>query len=511
MATTSTPPDVVMGIAETQTATSLTARTLHSSHHSEEATWRTARRTAVAAVALLLGDVLAALGGFYVAWFARYQLELGGDVEPFNYVEFEAYLPVGLALATLLVGVLFVRSMYRVPRHRSLPDEYGGVLLSTALATMTLYGATTFLRYPAESRAAFVYAWLFVSVGVMASRTLLRAIQGWLHRRGIGVEQVLVVGDNNLGRMIMQGLTAMPHLGYRVAGFVGDSTAADFGRFRWLGTPEEIDRVIHSHGVDQVFIALPSESHAAILRIVDHCRHNNVRFRLVPDLYQMRLSQVDVEHVYGIPLIGMRELSIRGWNLIMKRMLDMTLSALSLVVTSVPMLIIAMLIKLDPPGPVLFRQVRVGKGGKHFVMYKFRSMHVGAEDQENDLIVHTITGGPTIKLTNDPRRTRVGTLLRRSSLDELPQLWNVLRGEMSMVGPRPPTPREVEGYEEWHHQRLEVSPGLTGIWQVSGRSTLTFDEQVVLDVYYIENWSLGLDLGILLRTIPAVISGGGAF
>jgi exopolysaccharide biosynthesis polyprenyl glycosylphosphotransferase len=311
--------------------------------------------------------------------------------------------------------------------------------------------------------------------------------------------------------MIMQGLTAMPHLGYRVAGFVGDTTAADFGRFRWLGTPEEIDRVIHSHGVDQVFIALPSESHAAILRIVDHCRHNNVRFRLVPDLYQMRLSQVDVEHVYGIPLIGMRELSIRGWNLIMKRMLDMTLSALSLVVTSVPMLIIAMLIKLDSPGPVLFRQVRVGKGGKHFVMYKFRSMHVGAEDQENDLIVHTITGGPTIKLTNDPRRTRVGTLLRRSSLDELPQLWNVLRGEMSMVGPRPPTPREVEGYEEWHHQRLEVSPGLTGIWQVSGRSTLTFDEQVVLDVYYIENWSLGLDLGILLRTIPAVISGGGAF
>jgi exopolysaccharide biosynthesis polyprenyl glycosylphosphotransferase len=173
--------------------------------------------------------------------------------------------------------------------------------------------------------------------------------------------------------------------------------------------------------------------------------------------------------------------------------------------------LIALAIRIDSPGPVIFRQARVGIGGKLFEMYKFRSMREGAEAEIEQLRGRNEADGPIFKIRDDPRRTRVGRLLRRTSLDELPQLWNVLRGEMSLVGPRPPTPTEVDGYMDWHRKRLEVSPGLTGLWQVSGRSLLSFDEMVLLDIYYIEHWSLWLDFKILLRTIPQVLFGNGAY
>ncbi|MBI4492449.1 MAG: sugar transferase [Chloroflexi bacterium] len=462
-------------------------------------------------LALVAGDTLAVAVAFYLAWYARYSLELGGDVEPFNYVGFDAYLPLAVALAGLLILILHFRAMYRLPRNQSLLDEFGAVLLSAALATMTLYAATTFARYPAESRAAFIYAWLLSALAITLSRLLLRVGRAWLHARGIGTERVLVVGDNNLGRMIMQGLAANLHLGYQVVGFLGEHGLGNFGRFRCLGQVDDLDRVVAGHAIDQVFIALPSAPHEAVLRIIDRCRRGNVPFRLVPDLYEMQLGQVDLDTVYGIPLIGVKDTSIRGWNLLVKRGLDVSISVLGLVLSSLPMLLIALLIELDSPGGVLYRQVRVGKGGKPFAMYKFRSMRQGAEREQALLRPLSVTDGPTFKLPADPRRTRVGRILRRTSLDELPQLWNVLKGEMSLVGPRPPTPDEVAFYAGWHKKRLDVSPGLTGLWQVSGRSALSFDEMVVLDIYYIENWSLGLDLRILLRTLPAVISGGGAF
>lgn len=460
---------------------------------------------------LLFADVLSAFAAFFLAWYARYHLQLGGDVAAVNYVDFSTYLPLMIGFAATLVAILYFKSMYRLPRAQALTDEFIAITSSAALGTMTLYAVTTFFQYPAESRATFVYAWLLATFAITLGRAANRALHGWLHQRGIGVERVLVVGESNVGRMIMQGLAAQPHLGYQVVGFVGDSGDSDFGRFRCLGRIQNIDQVIVHHEIDQVLIALPSASHESILRIVDHCRRDNLRFKLVPDLYEMRLSQLDVQPVYGIPLIGMKDTNIRGWNLLVKRMLDVTISVLGLAVASLPMLVIALLIKLDSPGPVLYRQVRVGRGARPFVIYKFRSMRDWAEQEQAALRSLSITAGPTFKVPDDPRITRVGRVLRHTSLDELPQLWNVLNGDMSLVGPRPPTPDEVALYEDWHRQRLEVSPGITGIWQVSGRSSLTFDEQVVLDVYYIENWSLGLDLSILLRTIPAVISGGGAF
>jgi exopolysaccharide biosynthesis polyprenyl glycosylphosphotransferase len=209
-------------------------------------------------------------------------------------------------------------------------------------------------------------------------------------------------------------------------------------------------------------------------------------------------------------LIDLREVSISGWNLFLKRTLDILVTLVALIPGSLLMLLIAALVKLDSPGPVIYRQTRVGRGGQAFTCYKFRSMRDGA-DREREELEPLNLNRVVFKLRDDTRRTRVGALLRRTSLDELPQLFNVLKGDMSLVGPRPPIPSEVEQYGEWERKRLQVAPGLTGLWQVSGRSDLEFEEMVMMDLTYIQNWSLSLDLSILFRTVPAVMLGRGAY
>jgi exopolysaccharide biosynthesis polyprenyl glycosylphosphotransferase len=236
-----------------------------------------------------------------------------------------------------------------------------------------------------------------------------------------------------------------------------------------------------------------------------------VRARVVPDLFQLSLTHVDFDDIGGIPLMGLREARIPRAGRFIKRALDFVLALLGLLVSAPLSLLVALAVKLDSPGPAIFKQQRVGEGGRPFYIHKFRSMRDGAEEQQEELRSRNEASGPLFKIKADPRVTRLGPFLRRRSLDEIPQLWNVLRGEMSIVGPRPGLPSEVAQYQAWHRQRLEVPPGITGLWQVSGRSDLSFDEMCLLDIYYIENWSLGLDLTIMLRTIPRVLFGEGAY
>jgi len=260
-----------------------------------------------------------------------------------------------------------------------------------------------------------------------------------------------------------------------------------------------------------VIITLPWMSYRKIMRLMSQCERANARVRVVPDLFQMAFSRVAVENLNGIPLLGTREPLLRDWQVFLKRVLDVLMASIVLVVLSPVLLIIAVAIRLDSPGPAIFKQRRVGRGGVEFTCFKFRSMFCDAESRVALLRDQNEATGPLFKMRNDPRRTRVGRILRRFSLDELPQFWNVLRGEMSVIGPRPALPSEVKEYAPWHQRRLEVPPGVTGLWQVSGRSDLTFDEMVLLDVYYIENWSPFLDLRILLKTIPTAILGSGAY
>jgi exopolysaccharide biosynthesis polyprenyl glycosylphosphotransferase len=277
----------------------------------------------------------------------------------------------------------------------------------------------------------------------------------------------------------------------------------------------DLGDVLRQIQVDSVILALPSPSLSRELLgdIREVCDREAVTLRIVPDLFELSLSRspVDVEDFRGIPVMGLRESTIGGFNLTVKRAVDILLAGSVLALFSWLWALIALGVRLDSSGPIYFTQTRLGKGGRPFTAYKFRSMRTDAELLLAELQAHNQTNGPTFKMRDDPRVTRVGKWLRRTSLDELPQLWNVLHGEMSLVGPRPPLPSEADQYQEWHRRRLAVAPGMTGLWQVSGRSELPFDEMVLLDLYYIENWSLGLDFQILLRTIPAVLSGRGAY
>jgi exopolysaccharide biosynthesis polyprenyl glycosylphosphotransferase len=463
---------------------------------------------------LMLLDLLAVNLAFYLAWFARYRLGLIIDLDPGNYVEHIVYLPMQVALSLVFVGIVGVRGQYRLPRAQSALDDLSTIFTASGLALMTIFAASTFVRYPAESRLALIFAWALMTLLVLLGRAFHLWLLGWLHNRGLGVARTLIVGDNTIGRMIMEALATRPHLGYSVIGFLASETRgrSDYGRFRCLGGQDEIEHVIRDRGVSQVVIALPSTSHEAILRIVDHCRRDGVQFRLVPDLYELSLGRLDLDTVSGIPLMGVKEPAIVGFNFLLKRAIDVGVSLVVLAALSWLFLLIAVLVWLEKPGcSPFFGQERVGRGGRRFCCWKFRSMHPDADAQLPSLLERNEAEGPIFKMRRDPRKTRVGGWIRRWSVDELPQLWNVIKGEMSLVGPRPATPREVALYEDWQQQRLETPPGITGLWQVSGRSELGFAEQVVLDIMYIENWSLGLDLRILLRTVPAVLSGKGAF
>ena len=401
--------------------------------------------------------------------------------------------------------------MYGRRRLQGWVDEVSGITSGALLGIAVMIVAVFYLRPFGTSRLVFVYA----AVAIIALLSLARGIDrirlAYLRRKGIGLRRVLVVGEGLLGRMIMQNVVAQPELGFQIVGFVDDEPRQSLGRLQYLGTFASVSALVAAHDIDEVFIALPSASHLKITEILLACARQNVRFRIVPDFFELSLNQVDVTQINGIPLIGLRDVSLRGGGQFFKRALDVLVAGAGLILASPLMLIIALAIKLDSPGPILIRQERIGRSGEAFKFYKCRSMRDRADRELPALLERNEADGPIFKMRNDPRRTRVGRAIRRFSLDEIPQLFNVLRGDMSLIGPRPGFPHEVDKYLDWHRRRLEVSPGITGLWQVSGRSELPFDEMALLDIWYIENWSLGLDFKIMVRTVPTVVFGYGAY
>jgi exopolysaccharide biosynthesis polyprenyl glycosylphosphotransferase len=463
---------------------------------------------------LVLADIVLINIAFAISYWVRYDLQWFRAVDPAYDAPFTTYMPFAGVLTALLLIAYKLEGVYDHRRGASWFDEFYSVVNGTTTGIIIMVVVTFFYRPLVYSRLLFIYTGALTVALLSFSRFVKSAVLRKLRQRGIGVVRTLIVGAGEVGRTIMRNIVAQPGLGYQVVGFVDDNPEKgqkDIGRFKGLGSIDNLPRIVQEESIDEVIITLPWMYHRKIISIMTQCEREGVRARLVPDLLQMSLSRMDVDDLGGVPMIGIKEISITGWKSVTKRAIDFTVALVGLIVLSPLMLLIALVIKLDSPGPVLFRQIRVGKGGRHFVLYKFRSMREGAEEEQQELTELDEAGGPIFKIRHDPRCTRLGRFLRRTSLDEMPQLYNVLRGEMSLVGPRPPIPTEVEHYEEWHKKRLEVSPGMTGLWQVSGRSELTFDEMVLLDIYYIENWSAALDTEIFMRTIPKVIFGNGAY
>ncbi len=463
---------------------------------------------------LVASDLVLILAAFLVAYYVRYQLQWFRAVDPVFQVDVWVYTPFAVTLLTILPLSFRFSGVYPYRRGRAWGEETYLIATATTAGVMILIIASLFFRPLLYSRLIFFYTALLVTLFLGTSRLLIQVALMELRRYGVGVKRILLVGAGDVGRMVMRTVTARPDLGYHLIGFVDDNPAkgqTDIGPYKALGPVDNLSQVLTGQAVDSVIICLPWQSHRMIQRLLRTCEQHKVRAQVVPDLFQLTKNQVVVEELNGIPLISTRDVSLQGWNLLVKRASDLVWGGL-LGVVSLPLcVLIALAIKLDSPGPVFYVQTRIGKNGVPFRCYKFRSMVQGADEMRPEIAEQNEATGPLFKLRNDPRRTRVGRIIRRFSLDELPQLINVMRGEMSVVGPRPNLPSEVEQYQEWHKKRLTVSPGITGLWQVSGRSDLTFDEMVLLDIYYVENWSLALDMSILLRSVPAVLRARGAY
>lgn len=451
---------------------------------------------------------------FALAYYVRYYLRFPVTVAEENFIPYTAYIPISLLLSIGLILIYHIEGIYNLGLNRSWFEEFYSLISATFTGIVITVAFFFFYRPQFYSRLIYVYAGVFIVIILSLARVIIWGIISYLRQRGIGVDRVLVVGAGEVGLAILRNVLAQPELGYQIIGFVDDDPArahSEIGRYSGLGTTAEIPALIGQLTIDEVIIALPWRARDKIVEILNQCEEWGVRVKIVPDLFEMSLSRVVVDTVGSIPLIRVRENVIRGGNLAIKRVMDVVVT-LALFTLALPVMgICALLIRLDSSGPVIFRQTRAGRGSTVFTAYKFRTMREGADEEKPFLAHLNEARGAMFKIRNDPRVTRVGKWLRRLSIDELPQMWNVLRGEMSWVGPRPALLDEAEQYTDWQKRRLDIAPGITGLWQVSGRSDLTFEEMVLLDIYYIENWSPWLDLEILLRTIPAVLLARGAY
>jgi exopolysaccharide biosynthesis polyprenyl glycosylphosphotransferase len=464
--------------------------------------------------AVMLSDVVFINAAFLLAYAARYRLQLFRPVEPEYDNPIDVYFPFMIVLTILLIAAYKLDNVY-VPRRLGMwLDQMSRIVRSTMIAMLIMIGITFIYQPFFYSRLIYLYATILIMLLLAPQRLGWGLILGQLRRRGIGVSRVLIVGAGDVGRTVIRTVMAQPEFGYRIAALVDDHVDRDalsIGPVPAIEGTQRLPQIIAEKNIDEVIVALPWTDHQRVLGIFQLCERLGVRVRTVPDLFQLSLSRVDVEDLGGVPVIGLKAASIRGASLVVKRIMDVTLGSLVLLIASPLLAVLALAIKLDSPGPVIFRQKRVGARGQEFVVFKFRSMREGADEEKERLLEFNEMNGPLFKMREDPRTTRVGRCLRRFSLDELPQLFNVLRGEMSLVGPRPHTSAEVAQYQDWQRQVLETPPGMTGLAQVSGRSQLSFDEQCLLDIYYIENWSPALDVRILLRTAPKMLSGEGAY
>jgi len=417
---------------------------------------------------------------------------------------------VFLFWGVLLLLLLRLYNLYTTDRTISYLDE--SILTGKALllALLPAAAAVFFLQIKIFSREVFVIQTVSLFIVLIGWRVLKRHLVRRRVSRGFNNQHVLIIGAGKVGNRLAEEIARNRYLGLEVVGFLDDNMTGEVGGYQILGGSDKFEEVVRKKFIDDVLVSIPSERRL-VARLIMESRKLGKSIRVVPDLLSLGMEGVRSGYLGMIPLLEYYNRGLHGADLILKRTFDIASSVLALIVLSLVMLGIGLAIKIDSPGPVIYTSKRNGKKGKLFNFYKFRTMHENADKMLEELRHMDETDGPIFKIKNDPRVSRVGRFLRRYSLDELPQLWNVLIGDMSLVGPRPPTPNEVVKYEDWQLKRLEIRPGLTCLWQVSGRSNLTFREWMKLDLFYIENWSFWLDIKIILRTIVVVFKGEGAY
>ncbi|HEV2721632.1 MAG TPA: undecaprenyl-phosphate glucose phosphotransferase [Thermoanaerobaculia bacterium] len=467
----------------------------------------------------LVNDAVASNLAMLAAWFLRFRFQVIPVTKgPQDLATYAALLP----LVTIVFPLAFaVQGLYRIRPARSKTEEWLSVAIGSVVATVVLSGVLLWVR-PAKtdvlySRLTLAMFMVCAIVFVIVGRIFVRAFVERRHRGGRDLDRVLIAGNGELARAVVERIEGHGELGFRIVGYLAEGTE-DRGQgtdgalatappvpcalspvplsdLECLGAIEDAEQVIESHAVDHVFVALPHASSKAMMALLDRLVRSCVSIHVVPDLLQFMVLRSRVEDIDGLPTINLSETPLEGWSRFVKRGFDLVVAGVLAIVFSPVMLLIAVAIWIEDRGPIFYRQVRMGLDGKPFEILKFRSMRVGAERE---------TGAKWAE-RDDPRRTRVGRLIRAWSFDELPQLWNVLRGDMSVVGPRPERPQFVEQFRaELPHYMLrhKVRAGMTGWAQVHGwRGNTSIRMRIEHDLYYIENWSLMLDLKILFMTV----------
>jgi exopolysaccharide biosynthesis polyprenyl glycosylphosphotransferase len=406
--------------------------------------------------------------------------------------------------------------LYESRRLSSPGADSRDILMAASLGTLCLYVAAMILHIRMATPTFLVVFWVLSTLMLVCSRLVLRVLLVQTRLRGRNLRDMLIVGTNSRAIEFAHKMQITPELGYRVIGFA-DCQWAGIGEFRQTGYSlacdlDSLPEFLRKNVVDEVVIALPIRSfHEDASRIATVCEEQGIIFRVLSNLFNLKLARAHAEELEGDPWITHYAGICEGWPLVMKRALDFLVALVTLIVLSPIMLLAALLIKITSPGPIFFKQERIGQNKRKFTIYKFRSMIIDAEKKMQHIERLNEVSGPVFKIKLDPRVTTIGKFLRKTSIDELPQLVNVLKGNMSLVGPRPLPVRDYEGFsEDWHRRRFSVRPGITCLWQIGGRSSIPFEKWMELDMQYIDKWSFWLDLKILAMTIPAVVKGFGA-
>jgi exopolysaccharide biosynthesis polyprenyl glycosylphosphotransferase len=461
--------------------------------------------TALPLLTVLL-DALAIEGAFLAAYWLRFESTI---FDALGFVDeaappFRSYALTSFVIVAAWLLLFRARRLYGVRRAVSLSDELGNVVRVVTLGMLLLLSAAFFYREFSYSRVVVVLLFVLAILFVFAGRALVRALERRWHRKGIHLQDAVIIGTEEPAGTLYERLHMHPSFGFRIAGYFGGASLppdTPLLRASRLGTLADAPAYIASTGVDLAFISVRPDEHPALVGVITGCEGYNITFMMVPDVLEIMTSRVTMHELEGIPLLKIKSVPFTAWGRITKRAFDLAVAGGCCLIALPVGAAVALLIRLDSPGPVFFTQKRIGLDGREFTMLKFRSMRHGAEAQDHEA---------GLGVAQDPRRTRLGKFLRATSLDELPQLWNVLRGDMSLVGPRPERTRYVEQFSESvpkYLDRHRVKAGITGWAQVNGlRGDTSIEERIRYDLFYIENWSLAFDIKILLRTLRAAVS-----
>ena len=434
---------------------------------------------------------------------------------PLEYVQVLAtpiQMPALVYVLAVLVwsGVMALLSVYDGRRNLLIVDELTNLTLAAGVAFVSLAGVL-YLSYREVSRLLYLLFGLQAYLYLLVWRVIVRGLYHWRGRVGVQSRRVLIIGAGTVGNQVKEQLTKFPYFGLKFIGFLDDDVQKGSADENIFGTLDQTRSVIADLAIDDVVLALPRHAYARVNQLIAELHDLPIKVWVVPDYFSLTLYQARVEDFAGIPLLDLRAPALNDYQRLTKRTFDLIIGILLLPLGLILMGGIALAIWINDPGPVIFRQTRLGENGRLFKMYKFRTMIVGAEDMQRLVEKVDEQGRPVHKFPDDPRVTRIGGFLRRTSLDELPQLFNVLRGTMSLVGPRPELPHLVAKYQRWQRVRFTVPQGITGWWQIHGRSDKPMHLHTEDDLYYVQNYSLRLDLYILFKTVWVILRREGAY